>query len=185
MSEDPITFDLAEAITGQSYPKHKVLIPLDREAAGRIKEIEDDLRRESNRPKPNSDILAQLNKDLDDAKHAVRENSLVVTVQGLTRDQAKRLAVALDEVPAEVSEGLSGVSEQIARGEYLMASTWIAHIVEIANGKGQTTPVTQEAVEQLAKNLPNASQVILQRAIDSIEDDATHGYERAVQDLDF
>lgn len=186
---NPIKFDLAQTLAGQTYPTETVVIPLNREAAARVSELRDLMDQAKRRPDPEA-ALEVLQPEYDAAFEAAGENVLLVTVRGLSRDAARSLSLLIQRTISEESdEGIEDEFEKYKHslkvGERIQAYTWAAYITKVGVPGGEEIEVTTEEAELLIRELTNPSAELIENAIKRLENRATVGFEEVVKNVDF
>lgn len=182
----PETFDLAEALSGQTYPKEVVTIPLDREAAQEVLDARRELK--AARDEEDDDLIEVAQRKYDEVVARVKKSSLTVTVQSISQDAQKSLQISTQEIvdrkPSKSeSEDLNKFN--VLRGEEIMTLTWAAYIIDIRNSSGQTTDLSRESIGLLVTGLVDSNAELIQNAIKTLDREASQGFEAIAKDLDF
>ena len=186
---DPKTFDLAAALAGQTYPKERVLVPLNREMAREY--VEQQAReRHARFAYLDEEVIQREKERLTEIENAVAESSLIIELTGLTREAASALAKDMQATIDKMKEGLDGDEDVVFElGEKLnreaQFKSWSASITKVTNYDGDETPLTDEAIYLLIDKLPPGANDAVNKAIENVDKEARNGYEVIVKNSDF
>ena len=182
MENNPLTFDLAGAISGITYPTERVIIPLDEESAFRVTELQQEILVARRRPDSETRV-PELLDELAATREKIRKNSIIVTIRGLSRTVTGEVLTEIEAIEADPNK--TKVANEILRETETRRIVWSAHIVKIENTDGSEAPATKENVYLLVDGLRETSATILVNAINTLDRDAAAGFENTVQSLDF
>lgn len=184
---NPKKLDLAAMLAGQTYPKDVILVPLDREQSRLYVEQKNRARVASFGD--DEDEIARETAKLKEIEHRVEETSLLITVQGLSREASTALSKDIQQVINEFKEedgfDADNPSATLDLDNKVLNMTWAASIVKIATPDGSETEVTRDAIAMLVDQLPQSAVKSIQKSIEMLDAEAQNGYELIVKNSDF
>lgn len=183
---DSNTFDLAAALSGQTYPEEEVIVPLDRKTAKEINDKREEHRRRKNIRGVKQEELDELTQDIKDLEEQAKGNSLIITVRSLPKHALKNLVISQAEAQEmERKDDETRGQFQVRKNERIQFLSWMAYIAEIKASTGETVPVTEESVTMLVDQLADPVDAQIQEAISGLDNEARAGFESIVTNEDF
>lgn len=174
---NPKVADLAEVLSGRTFPKAEVPVFFDEEAQYRLNILNRALIVDPS----NEEVEAKR----DELLESLKAQKFVVHMKGAPRRQKREVFVSVQkDFPPEVD--FLGRQKENAEADEVYANKMLAlHIEKVVWPDGRVSPGSWEVAALLRNEAPEPAIIALQEALKELDAGSKGGYESVVQDLDF
>lgn len=175
---DPITFDLAEALAGRTYPTDTVNVFLDEH---KMYVLSKALMAASQDP-GSVDKENEVSRLMEE----FRSEAYIVTIRGVDPELVNAIMDELNEEFPLVSDAFGRFKMSSERAYAFQRRLWSLYVIEIKDPKGAViSPPTEEHLAMFRNKAPEAAIKAVDDAIETMRAGTEAAYKTTVSDLAF